>query len=244
MYRRERLLGSRQRGRVDFYMKAAEAKAPRRRLTHEELRAVRQALRFPLGRYGYDRAAQLSGVPARTVHHWAKVGALVPDFHPATPKEWSYRDLVFLRLLAWLRARGMDLATAVDRVAHVRWVLQKSSESFDVVRSDGSIFLLGGEDFDRITGQRVMAEVMEYVSAFNLTTSLGLLEEAGGVDRLWGPDLLRPSGRTAIHPSVMGGAALHRGGIAPPARIPTRSSGKLSGQPSSFSSACSCSWPE
>lgn len=40
------------------------------------------------------------------------------------PTGWSYGDLVFLRLLAWLRQRGMERSVAADQVARVRAEIQ------------------------------------------------------------------------------------------------------------------------
>src|SRR5687768_10711416 len=45
------------------------------------------ALRVPRGRYNAERTAQLSGVPERTVYHWATSGVLVPDFADSAPEE-------------------------------------------------------------------------------------------------------------------------------------------------------------
>lgn len=64
---------------------------------------IAYALRHPRGRYNADRTSQLSGVPKSTVYDWRRDGILVPDFTAANPSMWSYRDLVLLRLLAWLR---------------------------------------------------------------------------------------------------------------------------------------------
>lgn len=64
---------------------------------------VLQSLRHARGRYPADRAAQLSGIPRSTLHDWQRNGVYVPDFAGGSPMAWSYRDLVFVRVLAWLR---------------------------------------------------------------------------------------------------------------------------------------------
>lgn len=74
-------------------------------LTTADNRAlVLRALRYPRGRYSAERAHQLSAVPARTLHDWATAGVLVPDWFAARPRGWSYRDIVYARLMAWLRS--------------------------------------------------------------------------------------------------------------------------------------------
>src|SRR5829696_8281996 len=64
---------------------------------------VLHALRHPRGRYAADRAAQLSGIPRSTLYDWQRADVYVPDFAGGSPMAWSYRDLVFVRVLAWLR---------------------------------------------------------------------------------------------------------------------------------------------
>src|SRR2546427_478992 len=89
-------------------------------ISPEFLLDLRQAFRVPRGRYSYERASQLSGVPTRTLHHWARTEFMVPDFADLTPKMWSYRDLVFLRLTAWLRAKSMPPAYVAALVGDVQ----------------------------------------------------------------------------------------------------------------------------
>jgi hypothetical protein len=104
---------------------------------------LRHALRFPRGRYEASRAAHLSGIPERTIYDWSQGGALVADFHRASPMRWSYRDLVYLRLLARLRAHKMPRDKAAQRVRLVR-ELAASGESPDSLRiTDRSLLLPG-----------------------------------------------------------------------------------------------------
>lgn len=169
-------------------------------LTTEERVLLLRALRFPRGRYSAERAAQLSAVPARTLHDWATSGTLIPDWMGGRPRGWSYRDIVYVRLLAWLRSKGMERERASDRVTKVRGLL--SDDAIDPeVRSDGSIFLLGDEDFDRFTGQQAFDGMAPLLDIFIL------MEPIEGISRaeLWGPSLLRPSTHTYISPWVLHG---------------------------------------
>jgi hypothetical protein len=61
---------------------------------------VLHSLRHARGQYKADRAAQLSGIPRSTLYDWQRSDVLVPDFAGASPMAWSYRDLVFVRVLA------------------------------------------------------------------------------------------------------------------------------------------------
>lgn len=96
-----------------------------RELTPAEVRSLARAFRRPVGRYTYERASHLAGVPQRTLHHWAREGIFVPDFDHARPKQWSYRDLVLVRLFVWLRHAGQKPDSASRRVAIVRQLWSK-----------------------------------------------------------------------------------------------------------------------
>lgn len=171
-------------------------------LTEDEEQAVRDGLRMPMGRYTYERASQLSGVPKRTVHHWARTEAWVPDFVDDSPMEWSYRDLVFLRLFAWLRSKRMPLAQVTTRVRFIRTVLEDTDEDIFTVRSDGQAVLLQAELVDRLTGQQAMGIAAAYMSLFDMAEPL---EDVGGNARMWGPDLVLPTQETSILATVMSG---------------------------------------
>lgn len=185
-----------------------------RALTKDEEQLILFAFRHPRGRYSAERAGQLSGVPARTLYDWAEAKVLVPDYATVRPKAWSYRDLGFARLLAWLRQQGHDRPDATSRVAALRDVMSDAALQVTAVRSDGSIVLLGEETVDRLTGQQMLDGMAQFLSAFNLLEPVAEL----GRKRLWGPDLLTPSHLTVISPWVMGGEPVVRS-----TRIPTAS---------------------
>lgn len=179
------------------------------RLSVEERALLRDALRMPRGRYKAERAAQLSGVPSRTVYHWAQTGTLVPDYDDS-PKAWSYRDLVYLRLTAWLRTRNVPLARTVPLVRSWREEFE-AAEGPDVttMSSDGVGLNIGaGFDEDLLTGQRVFATMVDTVETFDL---LAPIDSELGTGRLWGPNLVRPSVRTSMSPWIMRGEPCLRG---------------------------------
>jgi len=179
-------------------------------LTPEERTLLRDALRVARGSYGAERAAQLSGVPTRTVYHWAQTGALVPDY-VASPKAWSYRDLVYLRLTAWLRTTRLPLPSVVELVSDWRKVFARADDpDSTLVSTDGVGVSLGeGFDVDTLTGQTVFATMVSTVATFDL---LAPLEADGlGQTQLWGPNLVRPSKHTSISPWVLRGEPVIKG---------------------------------
>ena len=169
-------------------------------LSDDDRDLVLRALRFPRGRYAVDRAAQLSAVPSRTLHDWATSEILVPDWMNASPRGWSYRDILYTRLLAWLRSKGMDRTLASHRVLGIRELMARE-EIQPHLRSDGTVMLLDDERVDRFSGQQVFDGLSELLDVFVMT------EPIEGVSRseLWGPSLVRPSRLTYISPWVLSG---------------------------------------
>lgn len=168
-------------------------------LTPDEYRAVARALRRPVGRYGVDRASQLSGVPRSTLYDWAAKGHLSPDFEGWSPKQWSYRDLVLARLFAWVRTKGMPAKLTALEIADVRKRLaDRSLDPAAPLRATKLGVYPAGEDVDNITGAAAMPSILELLQTFNL------VEPVDG-EHLWGPSLVRPSQWTTISPDVFAG---------------------------------------
>jgi uncharacterized protein (DUF433 family)/DNA-binding transcriptional MerR regulator len=172
------------------------------------------ALRLPRGRYIAGRAAQLSGVPERTVYHWATQGILIPDFGDQRPKNWSYRDLVYLRLLAFLRSHHVELDAASGLTRQLKAEFANPDQDVETVISSASGAVAIGADLveDMLTGQRAFDTMASYVGTFDLLAPL----ESNAPRRVWGPNLVRPSERTAISPWVLSGEPVVRD-----SRIPT-----------------------
>ena len=188
------------------------------RASQDERQALREALRRPRGRYEARRAAQLSGVPERTVYDWAKKRVLVPDYVDQRPKEWSYRDLVYLGLTAWLRSKSMDLVDVVPRVTAWRLLFEDptSATTTTEIHSDGRGLALGRMETDELTGQKAFDLMIDLTNAFDLLEPVD--QDFLGTGRLWGPNLVRPSELTSMSPWVMSGEPCIRD-----TRIPTAS---------------------
>jgi uncharacterized protein (DUF433 family)/DNA-binding transcriptional MerR regulator len=183
-----------------------------------EREQLTQALCSTRGRYPAERASQLSGVPRTTVYYWAREALLVPDHYSMRPHYWSYRDLVLLRMFAWLRGRDMSPGKASARIAQVRRELDLAQfPPHGHVRSDGNIFLVGDSHIDAITGEQLFQSLVPLVLAFDLL--MPVMEGNRRAQRLTGPNLIRPSAHTAISPWVMGGEPCIRESRIPSASI-------------------------
>ena len=180
-------------------------------LSTEESLQIREALRLPRGRYSYIRASQISGIPERTVHDWAKKGLVTPDFNSARPKMWTYRDLVMLRLFAWFRHRSMPPDRAAQQVRKVRQMLEDNSVS--TIRSTGTAVYLDDAVEDPESPQMAFSAAVSCLVKFDL---LAPLETSASPTHLWGPNLVRPTDATRISPWVLAGEPCIRN-----SRIPT-----------------------
>lgn len=166
------------------------------------------ALQLPLGVYEADRAAQLSGIPKSTLYEWRRSRIYLPDFNRASPTAWSYRDLVFLRLLAWLRQGGMSRHTAARQVAQLKREVA-SGHQVRRVRATKTELFVEPERFSRTTGEQLLPfeSLLDYVSrVFDLESPIEELARRGHRrERLWAPSLVMPSAHTSISPWVMAG---------------------------------------
>lgn len=125
---------------------------------------------------------------------------LTPDWNALIPRGWSYRDLLYLRLVAWLRKRGMEASGVSERVRLIRGVLAK--EPIDpTVRADGQHAFLSDESFDRFSGQQAFEGMTLFLSIFDIAQPITKVSRAA----MWGPGLVYPSTHTHISPWVLSG---------------------------------------
>ena len=170
------------------------------RISEDDRYLVAQALRRPRGFYSTKRASQLSGIPQSTINQWARSDVLVPDWNSLHPRGWSYRDLLFLRLLAWLRKKEMRLSHASDRVHLIRDVL--ATDHIDpTVRADRRHAFLADETFDRFSRQQAFDNMTLFLSIFDIAQPIDGVSQAA----MWGPGLIYPSAHTHISPWVLAG---------------------------------------
>ena len=177
------------------------------RSSEEENRLVAYALRHPRGRYVVERASHLSGIPRSTLYDWRREGVYVPDYAGASPAAWSYRDLVLLRLMAWLRQIGMPRPNAAERVSAIR---SRASDGLEVrhIRATRETLLINDDSEDQFGGPSLLPfeDLRSLLATFDLLDPVKELQGAGSQRiRLWAPDLVTPSHFTFISPWVMAG---------------------------------------
>lgn len=161
---------------------------------------VLHSLRHARWRYSAERAAQLSGIPARTLYDWQKADVYAPDFAGSRPMAWSYRDLVFVRVLAWLRNDvRMPRPEAADGVRQLK-VRISAGDAVTVLSADRNTLVVDGRADAPLTGPSLLFANM--LKPFDLTAAV---EDFGRPPTLWGPDLVTPSEHTFISPWVLGG---------------------------------------
>lgn len=171
------------------------------------------------GAYSAERAAALSGVPKRTVYHWAKNGTLVPSVSEG-PLLWSYTDLLALRTIYWLRQpkEAFDRAVPATSMAKVQRALEELRKlDLDLLEEGRPTIAvtLRGEiavNVEALPLQR--AEDGQYIER-ELVDLLGPFE---GLEGTYGPDLAWPRPTLQILPRKISGAP-HVAGT----RLPTQS---------------------
>ena len=185
-----------------------------------ERQVISSYLRHARGRYSNDRASQLSGVPSRTLYDWRKTDVFPTDYPNSKPACWSYRDLVLLRLLAWLRQVNMQRPLAALWVAKVRAQLSEGVDVQEIHASRDSVVLSGDPtvtfDDDRDT-------ILPFTDFHNLfltfTIDDPIKELRSRGEPVWAPDLLSPSKHSTISPWVMAGEPCIRNSRIPTAAI-------------------------
>lgn len=168
---------------------------------------IAHSLRHPRGRYGSERASQLSGVPQRTIYDWRSEQVFLTDYPAARPATWSYRDLVLLRLLAWLRQGGMQRPLAAEKVASVRAQLSAGTDVRRIHATRTDIVLSGDPDarFDDDRDSFLpFTNFYDLLATFDLHEPIEELRSASR-DDAWAPDLVAPSEHSRISPWVLAG---------------------------------------
>jgi uncharacterized protein (DUF433 family) len=187
-----------------------------RTLDVEGERMLQVALRHPRGRYTAERASQLSGVPKSTLYDWRRNAIYVPDFSRMSPTAWSYRDLIFLRLLAWLRQTGMPRPGAAKAVTKARQVAAKGSGLRHIHATREAVYFDDQREASDGRNMLPFDDFLALVSTFDLLAPIEELKSERG--RLWAPDLVAPTARTYISPWVLAGDPCVSG-----TRVPTAS---------------------
>jgi uncharacterized protein (DUF433 family) len=151
------------------------------------------------GIYHARRAAALSGIPVRTLHHWAHTGTFRPSVSP-DPRDylWSWGDLLALRAIDWLRQRKETLPHASLNAIRAALVeLEKDGLPRHKLRelaiaADGALF------FHEPDGPTIRADASRQEA---MSGALSLVSAYNGR----GPDLLQPRPLLRILPGKLHG---------------------------------------
>lgn len=170
------------------------------------------------GAYTADRAAALSGVPKSTLYYWARKGHLSPSVS-LNPRLWSYKDLLALRTIYWLRqpktAFEFDVRpTSMAKVQRaLRQIRELSLDLFDNERPIVAVTLNGDIVLDKealplqlVDGQYIDRDLIDIVGPFD------------GLEGTRGPSLTHPRSNVRITPGKISGAPHITG-----TRLPTQS---------------------
>jgi uncharacterized protein (DUF433 family) len=164
------------------------------------------------GCYEAWRAAALSGVPIRTVYHWASTGLVVPSVSAVKEMLWSYADLMILRIVTWLRRKkeieGAEVPASTMREVRRTlqmldderlnlWLDQAADAGASPILVDprGRLFVETRRGILNSSGQRVLdlpKESLRLLAPFHF-------------DGNHGPDLIRPRPNLRIVPLKVAG---------------------------------------
>ena len=160
------------------------------------------------GCYNAARAAALSGVPKSTVYYWARKNIFVPTISPVSPKQWSYADLMAMRVIYWLRHQKQvderDIAAAsmlqvrkaiaeLGKLGLDIWDSEYRGQSPLRVTDTRRVYVLTPERLEDLTNAGVFESTLDVLGAFHT-------EETAV-----GPDLLRPRPHLRIVPGKVSG---------------------------------------
>lgn len=151
--------------------------------TTERTRDMRQLMEPGRGVYDTHRAAALSGVPASTIHYWARTGLYTPSILPGPrTRLWSWADLLALRLIDWLRKGDESrvksgvpgIRQALEQLERADYTRDDLSRLVAVSNTDGELYLQlpAGNVRARPGAQGTLPEVLHLVAPYNSAPDL------------------------------------------------------------------------
>ncbi|WJS92476.1 DUF433 domain-containing protein [Microbacterium testaceum] len=153
-------------------------------------------------------AAKLSGATPYQLNKWRTKGLLVPEVSPARPPVYSYRDLVALRAMVFIRAKtsAQRLRAAWGKLDMVAVADHPSAYSFG---TDGrGIFV-------RLPDGTVLDLIDKPGHLLSEYTFEELFEEFENFRGQRVADLRRPARSLSIHPRTLGGYPVVEGTRVP-----------------------------
>ncbi len=167
--------------------------------TNEREHDVQQLMAPGRGVYDTHRAAALSGVPASTLHYWARTKLYTPSVSPGPrTRLWSWSDLLALRAIDWFRkgdesrvkSRVADIRRALEQLEHAGYSREDLSHILAVSDADGTLYLqLPDANVRALRGRQVpLPETLNLVAPYKNA-----------------PDLLQPRPLLRIIPGKLHG---------------------------------------
>ena len=130
----------------------------------------------------------------------------MPDFNHDRPAAWSFRDLIYLRLMAFLRQGGMERHVAAGQVRRLKREVERGTD-VEYIYASKKTLVVDAERTSRTTGESLLPFVTlsGLFRTFSLQEPIKELTGARQIRALWAPDLVRPSEHTFISPWIMAG---------------------------------------
>lgn len=130
------------------------------------------------GVYDTHRAAALSGVPASTLHYWARTGLYSPSVSPGPrTRLWSWADLLALRAIDWFRKGNESrvkasiprIRRALEHLERIGYSRDHLSRILAISDTDGELYLqLPGVNARAAGGgQGALPRVLNLVRPYN-----------------------------------------------------------------------------
>jgi uncharacterized protein (DUF433 family) len=160
------------------------------------------------GAYTAERASALSGVPQSTIRWWARHDVLIPSVSRSKVALWSYRDLLSMRVVYWLRQRKTttegasihrssmkSVRHALAQLRNLALPLVDESGRVSVrVNGHGDIYIASADRAESLVGQLAHGDLIDLIAPFDTR------------EGLHGPDLARPRPELRIVPGKLGGS--------------------------------------
>lgn len=148
--------------------------------------------------YPLKLASVLTGATPSQLYHWRETGLVVPEVRPKRPPLYSFRDLLLLRSVVFLRSRtsSQKIHRAFANLPDIAEVVEHPSMyRFGV---DDATIYLGTEDGEAI-------DILKRVGQTSLFSFEDMLGSFANFRDVPVPALSRPSRHVELRPQRMGG---------------------------------------
>lgn len=148
--------------------------------------------------YSTRLAAYLSGASIAQIRSWARKGILIPEIHPTNPREYSFRDVVALRVIARLRAQHslQKIRRALDTLDEQ--ALTNHLSEYRFYEDDKEIFV-------QLPNEDLIMDTTGRPGQLHFTTLEEVFQPFTNFQNRYVPSLENPSPGISVRPDVLGG---------------------------------------